>query len=379
MRPPSMQAVSSPASVIPITGIGSSSRAPRSPVSYETAMTTASHPSACCATSAMVECSAMACSLRVPTTRAPKVPVTATMSVPGEADALASPATFSVTTSDVLELTTSMRIPGSRAAAFPALGENRLEVDVAALGLIQIERTFHMLQMLEHERSGALAFVQLDCIGDLAVFVERTGGNIRRVVEDDDQAGQRFELAHRARQEGVAGLLGDDLVKFPRQPDDRLPIIRGACGRFERDVRPQLRDLRCCRRCAQQPYQLGLDQASRREDLAGFRDGRTADVGAAVRHDRDDAVVREPRERLANLGPADAEHARQPLFHQLGAGRQPVREDRAQHLLVDRVDARRWRLSPRLCRLALAPSAGILAALELAVIVGAFHGRGTVR
>ena len=46
-------------------------------------MTTASQPAAWSRTSAIVECSAIACSARVPITRAPNVPVTATISVPG--------------------------------------------------------------------------------------------------------------------------------------------------------------------------------------------------------------------------------------------------------------------------------------------------------
>ncbi len=95
---------------MPTTGIWSSSRAPRSPVSYDTAITTASQPGACFATSAIVECSAIACSLRVPITRAPKVPVTAAMSVPGDAAARAAAATLPVTTSEVFELTRRMRI-----------------------------------------------------------------------------------------------------------------------------------------------------------------------------------------------------------------------------------------------------------------------------
>ena len=73
-------------------------------------MTTASQPGACFETRAIVECSAIACSLRVPMTRAPNVPVTATISVPGEAAARAAAATFPVTTSEVFELTTRMRI-----------------------------------------------------------------------------------------------------------------------------------------------------------------------------------------------------------------------------------------------------------------------------
>ena len=72
-------------------------------------MTTASQPPAWVATSAMVECSAIACSARVPMTRAPNVPVTATISVPEPAATRASAVTFSVTTADVFELTTRMR------------------------------------------------------------------------------------------------------------------------------------------------------------------------------------------------------------------------------------------------------------------------------
>jgi hypothetical protein len=60
--------------------------------------------------SAIAECSAIAFSAREAMTRAPNVPVTATISVPGDATARASASSFSVTRADVLALTMRMRM-----------------------------------------------------------------------------------------------------------------------------------------------------------------------------------------------------------------------------------------------------------------------------
>ena len=105
-----MQAESSAASVMPTTGTLSISRSAFSPVSYDTAITTASQSFAWRAASTTAACSAIACSLRVATIAAPKSAVAVTISVPGEATRRASAAAVCVTKSVVLALRTRMRM-----------------------------------------------------------------------------------------------------------------------------------------------------------------------------------------------------------------------------------------------------------------------------
>ena len=75
--------------------------------------------------------------------------MTATISVPGEAAARAAAATFPVTTSEVFELRTRMRIVSP-------LGEGRLEVDLGLDRRRQVERGFDVVEVLEHQPRGAL-------------------------------------------------------------------------------------------------------------------------------------------------------------------------------------------------------------------------------
>ena len=89
-RPPSVQAVRAAASVMPTTGMGSNSRSAASPVSIDTAISTASQPDAWVAASSSMPCCASAFSLRLPITCGPKVPVTPITSVPGPATSRAA-------------------------------------------------------------------------------------------------------------------------------------------------------------------------------------------------------------------------------------------------------------------------------------------------
>src|SRR6185436_7927963 len=91
-------------------GTSSISRSAFSPVSYDTAITTASQPLAWRAASTTAACSAIACSARVATIAAPKSAVTGTISVPGEATRRASAAAVSVTKAVVLAFRTRMRM-----------------------------------------------------------------------------------------------------------------------------------------------------------------------------------------------------------------------------------------------------------------------------
>src|SRR4029077_18766383 len=127
------------------------------------------------------ECSPMACSVCEPMTRAPNVPVAATISVPGDAATLAAAASFSVTMSDVFALTTRMRMAAPRATRS---GEHRGEVDVAAPCTLEVERALYVGEVLDHQRGRPLAVAGLDRVGDRRVLVKRARRNIRRVVED---------------------------------------------------------------------------------------------------------------------------------------------------------------------------------------------------
>lgn len=183
--------------------------------------------------------------------------------------------------------------------------------------------------MFEHEGCRAIGVVRLDGVGDVAVLVVRARWTVRRVVQNDHEASQRFELAHGARKKRIARRFGNDLVKLARQPNDRAFVSRGSRRRLERNVLAQPCDLRRGRRARHALNKARFDQAARLEYLTGFLHGRAADERTAIGNDRDDAVMREPRQGLPNFGPADAEDARQPLFDQLGAGRQLMLKDGA--------------------------------------------------
>ena len=94
---------------MPTTGTASSSRSAASPLSKETASTTASRPSACSAASSTVIAAAIAFSVRQPMIGTPRLAVTATISVPGAAWRRATAAQASVTKALVLGLISRMR------------------------------------------------------------------------------------------------------------------------------------------------------------------------------------------------------------------------------------------------------------------------------
>ena len=89
-----------------------------------------------------------------------------------------------------------------------------------------------------------------------------------------------------------------------------------------------------------QPSQdAGLDQAAGLEHILRLLGGRLGDEGAALRDEFDDLLVRQPRQHFADLRAIGAEDGGQPVFAQLGAGRQTVFEDRRRDLLGDLIGA----------------------------------------
>ena len=107
------------------------------------------------------------------------------------------------------------------------------------------------------------------------------------------------------------------------------------------------RRVTCCRvrRRGETAREVRLDQSPRLEHRARLFHRGTAHEGAAIGNHRDDGVVREPRERLPDLGPADVENRGQALLDELRSRRKLMRKDRAQDSLDDRVDAQRTSLA----------------------------------
>src|SRR5262249_17923367 len=109
---------------------------------------------------------------RVPITRAPKFPCTATISVPGAAAARAPAVTFSVTTADVLALTSSkrMRSPVNSSSGVGSR-EHGFEIDLVRRALRGVERALHVVEVLRHQRRRPLAIVRGDRVDEIAVLV----------------------------------------------------------------------------------------------------------------------------------------------------------------------------------------------------------------
>ncbi|MNT35400.1 hypothetical protein D3C72_1714260 [compost metagenome] len=163
----------------------------------------------------------------------------------------------------------------------------------------------------------------------------RAGRHARRVIERDDQAGQRAQLAHVLAQVLVAGHFRQLAVELARQPDDGAPVVAVARLRFfARGVAQRAQALRPDR-AGQVAHQRGLQQAARVQHLACFGHARAGDEGAAVGVHRQHAFMRQLGEGQPHLGAAHAEHAAQLFLDQLGARRQPVLPDRGQDAVGD--------------------------------------------
>ena len=158
-------------------------------------------------------------------------------------------------------------------------------------GALEIQRSLDMAQMLHHQRRCALSVARLDGVDQVAVFMVRAGRHIGRVVQDDDQAGQGLQFAHRLGKKAVAGGLGDHLVELARQPDDGPLVVGGASRRLLGHMFAQTLDITGLSQPRRLANQIRLDQAPRRKDLARFFDRRAADECTTVGHDSDDAVM----------------------------------------------------------------------------------------
>jgi len=214
--------------------------------------------------------------------------------------------------------------------------KDRLQVDLLGRRL-ELHAALDVVQVFEHQALGARGIAFGDCIDDLRVFV---GAATRRrgcVVQKDHEARQHRQLAHAARQRGVARQLSRQRMELARQADHRALVVTSAGIDFELLVPPQARELFRRQRLDQAAQHGRLDQSSGLEDVERLLDGGLGHVGATLRVQLDDLLVRQACEHLADARTADAEDVGQPLLDQLGARVQPVFKDRHIDLLVDLV------------------------------------------
>ena len=132
------------------------------------------------------------------------------------------------------------------------------------------------------------------------------GGQAGAVVQRDDQAGARDGLANQPLQDVVAGHLGDEHVVLAGEADGACAIATLACGMLCSDVFAQALGLRGPARACQHGGQFGFDDAAGLEDVARLLHGRLRDEGALVGHQCHELLMRQPRQHLADAGPACA-------------------------------------------------------------------------
>ena len=115
-----------------------------------------------------------------------------------------------------------------------------------------------------------------------------------------------------------------------------------------------LLDLQAQRRPVARTHALGklrgdalLDQRQRVVDLVGFLHAGLGDEGAAVAHDGDEPVIGQPDQRLAHHDAADLEDLPQLALAELGAGNQPMVEDRLRQNFGDRLRSVAHRRMPK--------------------------------
>src|SRR5207247_10624161 len=81
--------------------------------------------------------------------------------------------------------------------------------------------------------------------------------------------------------------------------------------------------------------QRGLDEPTHGEDIARLLDRRPSHIGAAVRMQIDEVLVRQALEDLPDVGAVDAEDAAESLLAELRPWRKLLLDDRLVHPCVD--------------------------------------------
>ena len=146
-------------------------------------------------------------------------------------------------------------------------------------------------------------------------------------------------MPHDAGEDFVARQVAEQNMKRARRTDRLAQAAGHAVRGFLLDVLAQRRQHLARRPSRDHPCDLALDGFAGLENGARLGDVGRGDEGAAVGMQRDQPVVRQADQHLADLAPADIEDFAQSQFVELGAGRQPLIDDRRENMVVNVVQA----------------------------------------
>ncbi len=221
------------------------------------------------------------------------------------------------------------------------IGQQGPDAHVFGAGVVEIG--FDVVEVVGHERGGAVAVAPAEGVDDEAVLVAGAAGGTGAAVEGDHQGRARDELPQEPRQDLVAGEHGDHQMKVARGADLGAPgtgTTGGDGGGFFRKMARQGGEIVGADPCRREPREARLDQAAGGEHLPRLVRGRPRHEGAAVALQRDDAVIGEGLQGRAHDRPARTEGGADLVLHQLGPGREAPVDDRVVQRVANGVGAR---------------------------------------
>ena len=141
------------------------------------------------------------------------------------------------------------------------------------------------------------------------------------------QAGTAFQLRVQFDRDAVARQRNQEIMKLYAKFTGQAFIVLAQCCLLSFDVRAQFRQQAVPGIVAKLGYDPLLHYGQGFKDLDRLGDARLCDKGATIAFDRDETILGQSDERLANDNAADIKDIGEFPLSQLGPRHKPVRQD----------------------------------------------------
>ncbi len=181
--------------------------------------------------------------------------------------------------------------------------------------------------MMIHQATRNVRAALLEGGHDARVLVGATFARMRTSVEGKNQGTTRDRVANEAGEQRIPGEITEQRMELAGQTDGRRMVVRRHTS-LAGNVLVQLLAPLARQPSSQPGHNHALDLAAHLENLPRLVDARHGDEGAAIAHEINQPLARQPYKRCAYQCSACRERVADSAFGELRPGTQRVLDDR---------------------------------------------------